>query len=101
MTNDLFNMMKEAMQNIPEESKRWDVRVDADFHKTALLEVMTFIGHVLEKGQSREHPDQYTRDNINSLAYFLQSAPELIRSMDAVLEVYDNMAATAQGGCHE
>lgn len=86
MSNTLFDLMSHAMENITDTDQRWSLCTDADFHKTALLGVIGLIGEILEKSQLQQHPTPYSSQDICTLGYFLQSAPELIRSMDALID---------------
>lgn len=89
----VWDVLHHAMDTIPTELARWNVRTDADFHKEALLGAIGFIGSALESSLTRKHPRQYSDAELISLSNFLTSAPELIRGMDTLLEGYaDNRA---------
>lgn len=100
MATNLLDLLTHAMENTPKQDDRWTMRTDADFHRMALLETLGFIGEVLEKSQCQQHPMQFSSQNICAVASFLQSAPELIRGMDALLDGYADMQPPARGVRH-
>lgn len=105
MASSLFDLMNHAMENTPDADDRWRLHTDADFHKMALLDAIGFIGEALERTQLQQSPAVFPVSDICGLAHFLQSAPELIRGMDALLEAYEDAAmkdpAINSGVCHE
>lgn len=93
----VWDALHHAMDAIPTELARYNVRSDADFHKEALLSAIGFIGAALESSLTRKDSRQYSTEELISLSNFLASAPELIRGMDTLLEGYES---NRNGGRH-
>lgn len=94
----VWDVLHHAMDNIPAEDARKNLRCDADFHREALLDAIGFIGAALESSLTRKHPRQYSSEELICLSNFLTSVPELIRGMDTLLEGYaDNHKGANHG----
>lgn len=99
----VWDVLHHAMDNIPSENARFQLRGDADCHRNALLDALEFIGLAIEASTLTHHrPREYTPQEIAKLGSFLMSAPELIRGMESLTEGYDEIkAASQQEASHE
>lgn len=88
--NSVWEVLHHAMDTIPTELARYNVRSDADFHRDALLGAISFIGAALESSLTRKQPRQYSSEELITLSNFLTSAPELIRGMDTLVDGYND-----------
>lgn len=95
----IWSLLNDAMERIPTEGERWNVRSDADVHRAALLDAIEFIGMAIEASTlTPSNPRQYAPHEIAKLGGFLMCAPELIRSMDALIEGYEEIQDMTRKG---
>lgn len=91
----IWSLLNNAMERIPNEGDRWNLRSEAEAHKAALLDTIQLIGGAIDS-------IGLAPSEISKLGGFLACAPELIKSMDALIAGYEEMQAiTREGVDHE
>lgn len=92
----VYDVLNRAMDGTPSEVARWDLRCDAECHRDALLDALSFIGTAMMDctNANQEHP--FSPEDLNRLSGFLVSAPVLIRGMNVVVEAYEQPGTEPQ-----
>ncbi|WP_156293258.1 hypothetical protein [Serratia oryzae] len=80
----VYDVLNHAMDTINTDAARWSLRSEAEVYRAALLDAIQFIGVAIDSSG-------LTLNEINKTGGFLMCAPELIRSMDALIDGYEEM----------
>lgn len=85
----VYDALSGAMDGITSDNARWDVRCDAECHRDALLDALSFIGTAMMDSTTSDAGHPFSQTDLNRLSGFLVCAPELIRGMNVVIEAYE------------
>lgn len=91
----VFDALRCAMNGISSEA-HWDVLCDAECHRDALLDALSFIGTAMMDSTTSDAGHPFSQTDLNRLSGFLVCAPELIRGMNIVIETYGPPDTTPQ-----
>lgn len=86
--SSIQDALSHAMSTATTDAARWRLRSDAECHRDAILDALSFIG------TATPHP--FSQADLKRLGGFLISAPYLIQGMSAVIESYEEPATSGE-----
>ncbi|EHU8660992.1 hypothetical protein KZR76_000529 [Salmonella enterica] len=88
--------LSHAMSTATTDADRWSLRSDAECHRDAILDALSFIGTAMQDCTTSATPHPFSQADLKRLSGFLISAPYLIQGMSAVIESYEEPATSGE-----
>lgn len=88
--------LNHAMNTATTDAARWSLRSDAECHRDAILDALSFIGTAMQDCTTSATPHPFSQADLKRLSGFLISAPYLIQGMSAVIESYEEPATSGE-----